>query len=567
MRSLKLLLTVPEKGTADGEFQVTPDGGQAGQLSPYFSKLPFCDPERRRTLLKALGAVEFRLKDFKPEELDWMVEVGLVTEERNDFHNDLQKVIGQAIYESLFPEERKEARQLLQRALAQAGAREQLHIQIEFSQYVERRGRLPDYPWELAHDGDQFLARKQVVFSRFIAFLENTPNLPPVEKINVLLVSSTAYDRSLGLKPLLPSESNAIYEALTKTEQDQETDKKISVTRLESPTFKDFGDYLTENRREKAPHIIHFDGHGFFGKRCDYCLTMHKKVSDRECRECGKSLQDKSFQGYLLFEPDEDCKQNADADYVSAQEIAEQLQKVSLEQSEAHGLRLVVMSACKTGMALGSDSVFNGVAQRLIQHQVPAVVAMQYNVTVGGAKAFSERFYRAICNKFPITQAVSLGQNAMREGNQWYRPVLYLRWHDNEGGQLFAYTEAVSEVSLSREQVLQNTVVLEPQVSCHKLSLAQRLEKESLEKDLAARQKDYEGVAEKLRWETAPIEQNSLEAKRKKLINEIKRIEQELEKLKNSSQTSSQAEIITIQKFARQVGTIETLKCILFRAT
>ena len=530
MRSLKLLLTVPEKGTADGEFQVTPDGGQAGQLPPYLSKLPFCDPERRRTLLKALGAVEFRLKDFQTEELDWMVEVGLVTEERSDFHNDIQKVIGQAIYESLFPEERKEARQLLQRALAQAGAREQLHIEIEFSQYVERRGRLPDYPWELAHDGDQFLARKQVVFSRFIAFLENTPNLPPVEKINVLLVSSTAYDRSLGLKPLLPSESNAIYEALTTTEQDQETDKKISVTRLESPTFKDFGDYLTENRREKAPHIIHFDGHGFFGKRCDYCRTMHKKVSARECRECGKSLQDKSFQGYLLFEPDEDCKQNAD--YVSAQEIAEQLQKVSLEQSEAHGLRLVVMSACKTGMALGSNSVFNGVAQRLIQHQVPAVVAMQYNVTVGGAKAFSERFYRAICNKFPITQAVSLGQTAMREGNQWYRPVLYLRWHDNEGGQLFAHKEPVLESSLSRGQVLQNTVVIERQVPFNKLSLAQRLEKEKLEKDLAARQKDYEGVADKLRWETEPIEQNSLQAKLDKLTNEIKQLEQKLNQLK-----------------------------------
>ena len=77
-------------------------------------------------------------------------------------------------------------------------------------------------------------------------------------------------------------------------------------------------------------------------------------------------------------------------------------------------------------------------------------------------------------------------------------------------------------------------------------SLAIRLEKERLEKDLAARKTDYEGVADKLRWETNPIEQNSLQAKLNQLSNNIKRLEQELETLKNSSQADSQAEIIKI---------------------
>ncbi|MEH1833453.1 MAG: hypothetical protein V7L29_15590 [Nostoc sp.] len=34
--------------------------------------------------------------------------------------------------------------------------------------------------------------------------------------------------------------------------------------------------------------------------------------------------------------------------------------------------------------------------------------------------------------------ALRRGQSAMGiEGNQWYRPVLYLRWEYNQGGQLF----------------------------------------------------------------------------------------------------------------------------------
>jgi predicted nuclease with TOPRIM domain len=118
------------------------------------------------------------------------------------------------------------------------------------------------------------------------------------------------------------------------------------------------------------------------------------------------------------------------------------------------------------------------------------------------------------------------------ESNQWYRPVLYLRWLDKQGGQLFADTEKVTNGYLSGEEVLPNTEVLERQMSSNQLSLSQRLEKESLEKDLAARQQDYEGVADKLRWETNPIEQNSLQAKLDKLIDKIKQLEQRLKQLK-----------------------------------
>jgi hypothetical protein len=427
MKLLKLFLTVPEKAEP-GEFQVNAEG-QGGQIA-YPSRLPFFQDETkwRSTIIKILGAVKFRPQDFPgPDEQTWMLEQGLLVGEA--FSQQMQQVIGQGIYAALFPN--GPGRDLLQRMLAISGSREQLHIQLEFSDKVERRSRLADYPWELAHDQGGFLVQQQVVFSRYIGFVGTTPQLPPVKNINVLLVSSSAGDQEMGLEPLGSQEQKAVLDGLQRAAAEQ----RIQIRQLTSPTWQELGDYLTENTHEQAPHIIHFDGHGFFGQRCDRCRTIHRELRVERCRGCGESLMGKVPQGYLLFKP----REGQTADYISAMEVGSLLHSVSLEQREKYGVRLMVMSACKTGFSLASDTLFNGVAQSLIQHQVPAVLAMQYNVTVDGATAFADRFYRALGNGKPITTAVRLGQQAMGiEGNQWYRPVLYLRWYDNEGGQLFA---------------------------------------------------------------------------------------------------------------------------------
>ncbi|MEH2458039.1 NB-ARC domain-containing protein [Nostoc sp.] len=64
---------------------------------------------------------------------------------------------------------------------------------------------------------------------------------------------------------------------------------------------------------------------------------------------------------------------------------------------------------------------------------------MQYSVGVEAAAKFAQQFYRSLGQKNSLAIAISQGREAMGiEGNQWYRPVLYLRWRDNEGGQLFA---------------------------------------------------------------------------------------------------------------------------------
>nr|MBW4582074.1 CHASE2 domain-containing protein [Tildeniella nuda ZEHNDER 1965/U140] len=268
-------------------------------------------------------------------------------------------------------------------------------------------------------------------FSRYIAYESAPPNLPLTEKINVLLVSSAAFDAEQGLKKLSNQEQKAIFQGLQKAQ----TQGHVKLHQPEYSTVGCLRAYLTEHQGTEAPHIVHFDGHGLFGKRCpnQACCTMHKGIKVEYCRVCSTPLPE--AQGYLAFE-----NEQSGPDYVSAEEFGLLLQAASAgdHATSSHGITLAVLTACQSGMSVSGDSVFNGIAQNLISQRVPAVVAMQYSVLVESAAKFAEQFYRSLGQKNSLALAISQGREAMGlSTQQWFRPVLYLRWRDNVGGQLF----------------------------------------------------------------------------------------------------------------------------------
>lgn len=405
------------------------------------SKLPFLKKkiDHRVTVLKALGANTFEPKNFPEEELNWMISAGLLTEDLSSFHPNLQKNIGKELYQALFPP-KSDVEMALQKAITLVESRQnptQLHIQLVFAANVVQHSRLTDYPWELVYDGKKFLAQKQVTFSRYIAYNTPPPNLPSVGQINVLLVSSSAGDPENGLKPLSNNERQAIRKGLEKAKREGH----ICLTELEKPTFNNLRAYLTEHQGEKTTHVLHFDGHGFFGCRCQnkQCQKMNKSVvKNTKCKSCGRLLPNP--EGHLIFEDDA-----GKPHYVSAEELGLLLEQASFGNSigQNRGITLAVLSACNSARSVAGDSVFDGVAQNLINCRIPAVVAMQYLVSVDSATSFAEQFYRSLGQRNPLATAVSQGREAMDfKSNQWYRPVLYLRWKDNEGGQLFALPQA-----------------------------------------------------------------------------------------------------------------------------
>ena len=95
-------------------------------------------------------------------------------------------------------------------------------------------------------------------------------------------------------------------------------------------------------------------------------------------------------------------------------------------------LRLVVLNACE-GARSARDDPFGGVAQALVRQGIPAVIAMQFEISDPAALVFSQSFYQAIADGLPVDVAMVEARMAMfAEGHEveWATPVLYLRSPD-----------------------------------------------------------------------------------------------------------------------------------------
>ena len=108
-------------------------------------------------------------------------------------------------------------------------------------------------------------------------------------------------------------------------------------------------------------------------------------------------------------------------------------------------LRLALLNACE-GARTSRFDPFGGVAQSLVQQGIPAVIAMQFEVTDEAAITLAHEFYAAVADGLPIDGALAEARKAIfARGNdvEWGTPVLYLRPPD---GRIFSI-ERTKQVS------------------------------------------------------------------------------------------------------------------------
>lgn len=107
-----------------------------------------------------------------------------------------------------------------------------------------------------------------------------------------------------------------------------------------------------------------------------------------------------------------------------------------------HGsLRLAVLNACEGARASAEDP-FSGVAPSLIRQGIPAVIAMQFEITDAAAIQFAHEFYLAIADGYPVDAAVTEARKGIFSADndlEWATPVLYMRAPD---GMIFDLTAA-----------------------------------------------------------------------------------------------------------------------------
>ena len=99
-------------------------------------------------------------------------------------------------------------------------------------------------------------------------------------------------------------------------------------------------------------------------------------------------------------------------------------------------LRLAVLNACE-GARSSSEDPFAGVASNLVQRQIPAVIAMQFEITDRAAITFARGFYRAVALGYPVDAALAEARKSIYATHnplEWATPVLFMRVPD---GQIF----------------------------------------------------------------------------------------------------------------------------------
>ncbi|MGH3940344.1 MAG: CHAT domain-containing protein [Pseudonocardiaceae bacterium] len=108
--------------------------------------------------------------------------------------------------------------------------------------------------------------------------------------------------------------------------------------------------------------------------------------------------------------------------------------------AEHHAMRLVVLNACDTGRGSATDA-FSSTAAALIRREIPAVVAMQFEITDWAAIRFAQTFYHHVARRRPVDDSVMRARRALRLAKkdtlEWGTPVLYLRAPD---GRIFDTT-------------------------------------------------------------------------------------------------------------------------------
>jgi CHAT domain len=244
---------------------------------------------------------------------------------------------------------------------------------------------LANVPWEYLYDGEHGFVglSPETALVRYLEMpvpVRPFPISPPLRVLAMIAAPSDV--------PELQGDEE--WDKLNNALGDLVRQRMVQVDRLEAGTLS----ALQRPLRRSEYHVLHFVGHGTF--------------------------DDGSQDGALALEG-----ADGKSRLVTGRDLGVMLRG-------HRSLRLVVLNACE-GARSARDDPFGGVAQALVRQGIPAVIAMQFEISDPAALVFSQSFYQAIADGLPVDVAMVEARRAMfAEGNEveWATPVLYLRSPD-----------------------------------------------------------------------------------------------------------------------------------------
>jgi hypothetical protein len=254
---------------------------------------------------------------------------------------------------------------------------------------------LADLPWEFLYNASMNRFLTLSVDTPLVRYLDLPERIRPIAvhpplKVLMLISSPSDYPR-LDVK----REVAKMREALGELEQRG----LVAVETLEDASLAE----LQKRLRAGQYHIFHFVGHGGFDAQAQDGVLVLEDAGERGRRVSAQ------FLGTLLH--------------------------------DHRPLRLAVLNACEGARASRSDP-FAGTAQSLLQQGIPAVIAMQFEVTDEAAICFTREFYASIASGYPVDAALAEARKAIFaevSEIEWGTPVLYMRAPD---GRIFDVEKA-----------------------------------------------------------------------------------------------------------------------------
>jgi formylglycine-generating enzyme required for sulfatase activity len=289
---------------------------------------------------------------------------------------------GQALFNALLIGELRSRYDVSQREAAQKGLGLRFKLRIQSPE-------LAALPWEFLYDSRQAeyvcLSRSTPVV-RYLVLPQIIQPLAVATPLRILGMTVSPSD----LQPLdLDNEKHRVEEAT----KDLQKKGLVELTWLEGKTWRD----LQKAMRAGPWHIFHFIGHGAF---------------DRNAGE-----------GLIFLEDEEGASHR-----LTATQLGRLL-------ADHHSLRLALLNACE-GAASSERDIFSSTGSILVRRGLPAVLAMQYEITDRAAVEFSRSFYEALSESMPVDAAVVEARKAIslavNNTVEWGTPVLYMRAPDGK---------------------------------------------------------------------------------------------------------------------------------------
>jgi hypothetical protein len=246
--------------------------------------------------------------------------------------------------------------------------------------------KLNALPWELLCDQiDLLAADADTPFSRYLAVSRAWGMAIDERPIRILAVISNPIDlkdRYPDLEPAdVKAETQALQTAIGSAAQLDFLTAPVTLDRLE-----------TELR--KGYHILHFIGHGAFS-------------------------ENKKQAALLMQDADGKVRLARDVDFAGM---------LNRLQAPPH---LVVLAACQSAKQ-SSSAAFTGLGPQLVQIGLPAVIAMQENVTVDTARQFATTFYQRLLEHGTVDLAMNEARGTLITNGRFDAavPVLFMRLPD-----------------------------------------------------------------------------------------------------------------------------------------